>query len=522
MRSNSEGSSRLLAVAPGIGVAAALIAPGFGPAGRAGGRRDQADRSSSTALAVIEQFAREAEADTAVGAGYARDMARAQQAEAGDGTATAVILAAAMVSRAMTALDAGADPVRLAGGIEAARDAVLAEVRGRATPVSAKTEIAAVASTASFVPGLGELVAEAFDKAGKDGVITVESASAPGLGLVTGEGMTVDAARTDPDLAGQESGDVILDEPIVLVTRDEIRDRAAIAPVANQTAAAGRPLVVFAVSVAADVPGSSSAGRIHNGTPNVAIGISVFADQREAVLGDIAAVTGATVVGGSGVGGSAAADDAALDSAGALGTARKMIVTPDRTLIIGGGGDRATVAPRVREIRDEIDRRDDYGDRERLQKRLAMLAGGSVTLEVGGATEAATARLADQAGRALSVARLALDHGLSAGGGAALADAERALGKFPRSMRGGRAGDDAAGARVVLDSLTAPMRQLAANAGVPGGAIDKSLRSRKDGIGFAPATGKTVPMRPQVVDALPVIVAAVTNATALTVRVLAG
>ena len=516
MRGNSEGSPRRLAVARGIGEAAALIAPGFGPAGRAGARPGQpdADGPADGTVTVIGRLARDAEAEPAVGVGYVRDMARAQQAEAGDGTATAVILAAAMVSRAMAALDAGADPVRLAVGIEAARDGVLAAMRGRATAITAKAEIAAVVSTALFLPELGEVMADAFDKAGKDGVITVESSGEPGLALAVGEGMTVEAGCAVEDFAaGQESGDVVLREPIVLVTGDEIRDWTAIAPVTDHAAAVRRPLVVFAAGVAADAPDGRAAGGPRGGTTTVAIAVPGFADTRAAVLGDIAAVTGATVVGDSG--GVAAGPDA-------LGGARTIMVKPDRTLIVAGGGDRAASLARVREIRAEIEARESHGDREQLMKRLAKLAGGSVTLEVGGATEAATARLADEARRGLSAARLALDYGLSAGGGAALADAERELGDLPRSVRGGRKGDEAAGARVVLDSLTAPIRQLAANAGVSGAAVDKSLRSRKDGAGFDPVTGKTVPMRPRVVDALPVIAAAVTNATALTVRVLVG
>jgi chaperonin GroEL len=526
MQSNSEGSARRLAVARGIGEAAALIAPGFGPAGRRRASRDHdassdqavADGLAGGALALIEQSARDAEAGSAAGvsAGYVRDVARAQQTEAGDGTATAVILAAAMVSQAMAALDAGADPLRLTAGIEIARDAVLAELLGRATPLTTKAELAGVVSTALFIPGLGELVADAFDRVGKDGVVTVEPSGTPGLGLVVGEGMTVDGTCTALEFAaGQEPGEVILREPVVWVTGDEILDPAAVALVASQAATAGRPLVVFAAGVTADVPGGPSAGGARGGPLIVAARVSGFADQRGELLGDIAAVTGATVVSGSG-------DGEIIGSPGALGRARQVIVTRNRTLIIGGGGDRAAMAPRVREIRDQIKARESHAERERLAKRLAILAGGSATLEVGGAIEAATARLAGDARRALSVARLAMDHGLSTGGGAALADAARALGKLPRSVPGGRAGDEAAGARVVLDSLAAPLRRLAVNAGLPGTAIDKLARSRKDGTGFELGVGKPVPMRPRVVDAVPVITAAVSNATALAIRVLAG
>ena len=179
-----------------------------------------------------------------------------------------------------------------------------------------------------------------------------------------------------------------------------------------------------------------------------------------------------------------------------------------------------SIGNRVTEIRDEIDARASYSDRAQLATRLARLAGGTAALQVGGATETETARTVSAAERGLLIARLALDHGISPGGGAALADAERALGKLPRSVPGGRSGDEAAGARIVLDSLTAPLRQLAQNAGVPAAAIDKALKPRKDGAGVDPATGKTIPMRPHAVDILPVLQAAVTNATALTIRML--
>lgn len=497
MRIEGDGSSRRLAVAQRIDAAAALIAPGFGPAGRAGASRDRAGADGGS-IAIIERFVRETGGEP--GVGYVRDMARAQHAEAGDGTACAVILAAAMVGRALEALRAGADPVRLTAGIEVARDGVLAEVQGRATALTAKAEIAAVVSAALSAPALGELVADAFDKAGKEGVITVEppgQPGQPGLELALSEGLTVDAGYV---AAGQEFADVNLREPLVLVIDDEIRDAAGFASVAGDAAGTGRPLVVFAAGVAADALGALAAS-------GAVVVVPGPADQREAILGDIAAVTGAKVARGGDAG---------------LGGARKVVVTRDRTLIVAGNGDRAVITERVREIRAEIEARSSYGEREQLVRRLERLAGGAATLEVGGVTETETARLVSEAERGLLIARLAIDHGILPGGGAALADAGQALSKLPRSVPGGRTGDGAAGARVVLDSLTAPMRQLAANAGVPGAAVDKSVRSRKDGTGFDQATGKTVPMRPRVVDALPVIQAAVANATALAIRVLLG
>jgi chaperonin GroEL len=205
-----------------------------------------------------------------------------------------------------------------------------------------------------------------------------------------------------------------------------------------------------------------------------------------------------------------------------LGRAEKVVATRDRTLIVGGAGDQAMLADRVRQIRAEIEAARSSDERQELFTRLARLAGGAATVRAGDATSAETARRVARAERGLHIARLAMECPILPGGGAALADVEHALAKFPRSVPGGRSGDEAAGARIVLESLTAPMRQLADNAGVPTAAIDKALKSRKEGSGIDPATGKPVPMRPRAVDILPVVQAAVANATALTVRVLTG
>ncbi len=200
----------------------------------------------------------------------------------------------------------------------------------------------------------------------------------------------------------------------------------------------------------------------------------------------------------------------------------KVVATRDRTLIVGGAGDQAVLADRVRQIRAEIESAESSDERQELFTRLARLAGGAATVRAGGATSAETARRVARAERGLHIARLAMECPILPGGGAALADVEHALAKFPRSVPGGRSGDEATGARIVLESLTAPMRQLADNAGVPTAAIDKALKSRKEGSGIDPATGKPVPMRPRAVDILPVVQAAVANATVLTVRVLTG
>ena len=443
---------------------------------------------------------------------------RDQHAAAPDGAATAVVLAVAMVQQAVEAGAGNADPAGLARGIAAARDRVADELGRRATDLRTKEEITAVVAAAIFDRALAAVLAEAFDKVGKDGVITVEPAAEPGLDLTLSQGMSVAggyvSASNAPDA---ERGEAVLRAPLLLLVDGEITEAGELLPVIDAAAAAGRPLAVLAADVTGaaleDLAASRASGR-------AALAARVAGDPytRELVLGDLAVVTGATVVGTSAMSGQAAG--LANAGLGTLGGAAKVVASRDRLLIAGGAGDATAVADRVRQVRSQIDAAETPAERQELFTRLAKLAGGAATVRAGAATSAETARLVTQAERGLAIARLAMVYPVLPGGGAALADVQQALAKFPRSVPGGRSGDEAAGVRIVLDSLTAPMRQLAQNAGVPAPAIDKALKSRKEGAGIDPATGKTIPMRPHAIDILPVMQAAVANATALTIRVL--
>ena len=453
---------------------------------------------------------------------------RDQRAAVPDGVATAVVLAGAMVRRAVAAVDGNADPTGLARGIQAARDRVLDELGRRASDLRTKEEIAAVMAAAIFDRALADVLAEAFDKVGKDGVITVEPAGEPGLQLALSEGMTVDGGYVWPGfVTDAERGEAVLRDPFLLLVDAEITAAEDLLPAIDTAAAAGRPLVVLAAGVSGAALEVLAASRTSGDCATLAAAVPGDRLTRESVLGDLAVVTGGRVAGGDARGGSTgggpaprlASDD---DDPAALGGAVKVVATRDRTLIVGGAGDQAVLAGRVRQIRAEIESAESSDERQQLFTRLARLAGGAATVRVGGATGAETARRAARAERGLRIARMAMDCPILPGGGAALADVQHALAKFPRSLPGGRSGDEATGARIVLESLTAPMRQLAENAGVPTAAIDKALKSRKEGSGIDPATGKPVPMRPRAVDILPVVEAAVSNATALTVRVLVG
>jgi chaperonin GroEL len=519
------GDDRGRGAAQGIGVAAGLVARTLGPAGRLAAVKDQADGDIEAVDAdtIVARFAPD-DPRAAVGASYVRDLVRDQRAAVPDGAATAVVLAGAMVRRAVAAVDGNADPMGLARGVQAARDRVLDELGKRAADLRTKEEIAAVMAAAIFDRALADVLAEAFDKVGKDGVITVEPAREAGLELALSEGMTVDGGYVWPGFVTDAGcGEAVLHDPFLLLVDAEVTAAEDLLPLVGTAAAAGRPLVVLAAGVSGAALEVLAASRTSGNCATLAAALTGDRLTRASVLGDLAVVTGGRVVGGS-TGGTPEPRLASGggDDPGPLGGAVKVIATRDRTLIVGGAGDRAMLADRVRQLRAEIESAESPDERKALFTRLARLAGGAATVRTGGATSAETARRAARAEHGLRIARLAMECPILPGGGAALADVEHALAKFPRSVPGGRSGDEAAGARIVLESLTAPMRQLADNAGLPAAAIDKALKSRKEGAGIDPATGKLVPMRPRAVDILPVVQAAVANATALTLRVLTG
>jgi chaperonin GroEL len=513
------GYDRGLAAAQGIAVVAGLIARTLGPAGRPALVRDQAGRDTATPdAATIAACFTPGHPGDGLGAEYIRDLVRAQHAAVPDGAATAVVLAAAMVQQAVEATTGKAAPAGLARGIAAARDQVTAELARRATDLRTKDEITAVIAAAIFDRAVAVVLAEAFDKVGKDGVITVEPAAAPGLELTLSQGMSVDGGYVSAGfVTDAERGEAVLRDPLLLLVDGEVTAAGELLPVIDAAAAAGRPLAVLAADVTGAALEDLAASRA-DGRAALAARVAGDPYTRELVLGDLAVVTGASIAGTGTTGGHAAR--LASVGLGALGGAATVVARRDRVLVAGGAADIAAIADRIGQVRSQIEAAETPAERQELFTRLARLAGGAATVRAGAATSSETARLVTQAERGLTIARLAMTCPVLPGGGAALADVQQALAKFPRSVPGGRAGDEAAGARIVLDSLTAPLCQLAQNAGVPAPVIDKALKSRKDGAGIDPATGKTIPMRPHALDLLPVLQAAVTNATALTIRML--
>jgi chaperonin GroEL len=521
---DSQGTDRGRAAGQGIGVLAGLIARTLGPAGRPAVIKDPAgdDIEAPDAEAIVARFTPGDPRDR-LGAGYVRDLVLDQHAAAGDGAATAVVLADAMVRRVVAAVTVNADPVGLTLGIQAALDRVLDELGSRATDVRAKEEIAGVMAAAIFDRPLADVLAEAFDKVGKEGVIIVEPAApgaAPDPELTLSHGMTVEGGYVSADFVTDAArGEAVVLDPCLLLVDGVVAAAEDLLPALDTAAAAGRPLVVLASGVEGAALEALLASESRGTSPALAARVSGNPATRRAVLGDLAALTGATVIGATVIAGTA-------DDPGSLGRAGKVIATGDRVFIVDAPADETAFMDRFTRIRGRIESPETAEEeRQELFRRLERFAGGVATVRVGGATSAETELRIARAERGLVLARMAMDNSVVPGGGAALADIQRALEKFPKSLSGRRWGhedkDQTIGARILLDSLTAPMRQLAENAGVPAAAIDKALKSREDGTGID-ATGNTVPMRPQAMDALPVLVAAVTNAASLTKRVLAG
>ena len=516
---------------------AGLIARTLGPAGRTAVIKDQTgdDIEAADAEAIVARFTPGDPRDS-LGAGYVRDLVRDQHAAAGDGAATAVVLADAMVRRVVAAVTVNADPVGLTLGIQAALNRVLDELGSRATDVRAKEEIAGVIAAAIFDRPLADVLAQAFDKVGKEGVIVVEPAepAAPLAGtdleLTLSQGMIVEGGYVSADFVTDAArGEAVVLDPCLLLVDGVVAAAEDLLPALDTAAAAGRPLVVLASGVEGAALEALLAGESHGTSPALAARVSGNPGTRRAVLGDVAALTGGTVVGGTVVGGTVMGGTVVggtADDPPTLGRAGKVIATGDRVFIVEASADEAAFMDRFTRIRARIESPEtSEGDRQELFKRLERFAGGAATIRVGGATSAETAQRIARAERGLAIARMAMDNAVLPGGGAAFADIQRALEKFPKSLSGRRWGHEdkyqTMGARILLDSLTAPMRQLAENAGVPAAAIDKALKSRKDGTGID-ATGNSVPMRPQVMDVLPVLLAAVSNAASLTKSVLAG
>jgi chaperonin GroEL len=440
-----------------------------------------------------------------LGAQLAKEVATKTNDIAGDGTTTATVLAQAMVHLGLRSVAAGANPMDLKRGIDAAAAEVSDRLLKSAREVTEQKEIAHVATISAQDARIGELIAEAFDKVGKDGVITVEESPTMGLELEFTEGMQFDKGFISPYfVTDAERQEVVLEDAYVLVNQGKISNMQEFLPLLEKIAQTKKPTLI----IAEDVEGEALATLVVNkirGLLNVAaVKAPGFGDRRKAMLADIATLTGGTVI-SEDVG--LKLDSVGLDS---LGTARRIVVDKDNTTIIDGGGDESGVQDRIRQIRTEIENTDSDWDREKLQERLAKLSGGVAVLRVGAATEVEVKEKKHRVEDAVSATRAAIEEGIVSGGGSALVHVASDLDDL------GRTGDVATGVKVVKNALSEPARWIALNAGQEGSVVVSKVADLPAGHGYNAATGEYGDLVAQgVIDPVKVTRSAVQNAASI-------
>ncbi|MDQ1604135.1 MAG: chaperonin GroEL [Actinomycetota bacterium] len=414
-----------------------------------------------------------------LGAQLAKEVATKTNDVAGDGTTTATVLAQAMVREGMRNVAAGASPSSVKRGIDKAVEAVSARLLEAARDVDGKDDIAHVATISAQDRAVGELIAEAFDKVGKDGVITVEEANTMGLELEFTEGMQFDKGYISPYMVTDaERMEAVLEDAQVLIHQGKISAVADLLPLLEKVAQAGKPLLIIAEDVDGEALSTLVVNKIRGLFNSVAVKAPGFGDRRKAMLEDMAVLTGAQVI--------APEVGLKLDQVGleVLGSARRVVVTKDDTTVIEGGGNSEGVADRVRQIRNEIEATDSDWDREKLQERLAKLAGGVCVIGVGAATEVELKERKHRIEDAVSATRAAIEEGIVAGGGSALVHAAAALdGDL------GLEGDEKVGVGIVRRACDEPLRWIAENAGQEGYVVVAKVREQGTGNGLNAATG---------------------------------
>ncbi|HET6727904.1 MAG TPA: chaperonin GroEL [Jiangellaceae bacterium] len=414
-----------------------------------------------------------------LGAQLAKEVATKTNDVAGDGTTTATVLAQAMVHLGLKAVTAGAAPMSVKRGIDQAVDAVTDRLLADARPVDEKTEIAAVAGISAQDPQIGELIAEAFDKVGKDGVITVEESQTFGTELEFTEGMQFDKGYLSPYMVTDtERMEAVLEDAYVLLHQGKISTVAELLPLLEKVVQSGKALFIVAEDVEGEALSTIVVNKIRGTFTCVAAKAPGFGDRRKATMQDMAVLTGAQVV--------APEVGLKLDQVGleVLGTARRIVVTKDDTTIVDGGGEASDVDARIAQIRVEIENTDSDWDREKLQERLAKLAGGVCVIRVGAATEVELKERKHRIEDAISATRAAIEEGIVAGGGAALLHAAVALDDVKLS------GDELTGLKVVRAALSEPLRWIAENAGENGNVVVAHVGDKQAGEGFNAETGE--------------------------------
>ncbi len=413
-----------------------------------------------------------------MGAQLVKEVATKTNDVAGDGTTTATVLAQAMVKEGLRNLAAGAQPMDLKQGIEAAVEAISARLRENATVVKDKAQIADVATISAQDRAIGDLIAEAMDKVGKDGVITVEEASTTALELEFTEGMQFDKGYISPYfVTDQDRMEAVLEDAYILLVSNKVSALAELLPLLEKVSQAGKPLLIVAEDVEGEALSTLVVNRMRGVFTSVAVKAPAFGDRRKSILQDMAILTGATVISEE-VG--MKLEAATLED---LGRARRIVVTKETTTIVDGAGDKAAVSGRVGELRAEISQSDSDWDREKLQERVAKLSGGVCVIKVGAHTEVELKEKKHRLEDAISATRAAVEEGIVIGGGAALVHAADAL-----NDNLGFTGDKAVGVALVRKACDEPLRWIAENAGLEGYVVVAKVRAMKHNEGFNAAT----------------------------------
>ncbi|WP_109471791.1 chaperonin GroEL [Ornithinimicrobium cavernae] len=414
-----------------------------------------------------------------IGAELVKEVAKKTDDVAGDGTTTATVLAQAMVREGLRNVAAGANPMALKRGIEKAVEVVSAELLAMATEVDTKEQIAQSASISAADTEIGEMIAEAMDKVGNEGVITVEESQTFGLELELTEGMRFDKGYISPYfVTDTERMETVLEDPYILVLNSKISAIKDMLPILEKVMQSGKPLAIIAEDVEGEALATLVVNKIKGNFKSVAVKAPGFGDRRKAMLADIAILTGGQVISEE-VG--LSLETAELDL---LGRARKVVVSKDETTIVEGSGDADAISGRVNQIRAEIENSDSDYDREKLQERLAKLAGGVAVIKAGAATEVELKERKHRIEDAVRNAKAAVEEGIVAGGGVALIQASSAFDKLSLE------GDEATGANIVKVAIEAPLKQIAVNGGLEGGVVAEKVRNLTPGHGLNAATGE--------------------------------
>jgi chaperonin GroEL len=428
-------------------------------------------------------IAREIEVDDAfenMGAQLVKEVATKTNDVAGDGTTTATVLAQALVRDGLKNVAAGASPMALKRGIDKAVAAAVEAIAEQSKEIDDRSEIAQVAAISAADPAIGEVLADAIDKVGKDGVVTVEESNTFGMDLEFTEGMQFDKGYLSPYFVTDgERQEAVLDDAYILLNQGKISSVQEMLPVLEKVMQTGKPLVIIGEDVEGEALATLVVNKIRGTFNSVAVKAPGFGDRRKAMLGDMATLTGGQVIAEE-VG--LKLDTVTLDL---LGQAKKVIVTKDATTIVDGAGSADDVAGRIAQIKREIDDTDSDWDREKLQERLAKLSGGVAVVKVGAATEVELKEKKHRIEDALSATRAAIEEGIVAGGGTALLRSRPAVAKVTDSLQG----DEATGARTVWQALEAPARLIADNAGLEGGVIIQQVERETGSVGLNALTG---------------------------------